>query len=466
MRQLLSIILLFFCLGLFAQSPAPVHKVATATTAFGVNIPIGSIIYNIATDKIYICKTATVSTATLTTGSANFTELVTGADRVLKTDSTANKGYFSWHRGDSIVQALKDTSSLSTILEDYVLYTDTATMFVKYPRAHNSTLTGLTHLSTLTVSGLTNDASADSVLTIAAGSVTRTAISALPGGGGGVTAAHVDSLTDIVRLAFTVDSTASAPVTGDSVVTHSGLIGKDISVYKGSGGGMERIIILPYFVYDLNSCEFDSESGTVTFHGPLRDGDRILIEGRDARTVTELAFEAPEEPELIMSYGTDNYASIESVCSTQNKRMGVAIQLSAAATLTSVKFYLAKSGSPTGSAYAKLYSIGTGTYGTDAKPTSGTAIATSDALDVSTLVDWTGKQLYEVTFSGANQYSLQANTAYGIALEYEGGDDSNRVFICNGTASFDGNVIFSFGGDTWYSDAGSNGAVIFYLFGK
>ena len=64
----------------YAQSaPVANMRVATATTAFGINIPVGYLIYDYGADKLYVCKAATASTATLTTGSANFSEIALGA---------------------------------------------------------------------------------------------------------------------------------------------------------------------------------------------------------------------------------------------------------------------------------------------------------------------------------------------------------------------------------------------------
>src|SRR5947207_971022 len=82
--------------------------------------------------------------------------------------------------------------------------------------------------------------------------------------------------------------------------------------------------------------------------------------------------------------------------------------------LSSAQFHLAKNGSPTGTAVAKLYAA-TGTFGTDAKPT-GAALATSGTLDVSTIPTFP-QTLMTFTFSGANQYLMVAGTVYCIALE-------------------------------------------------
>lgn len=90
--------------------------------------------------------------------------------------------------------------------------------------------------------------------------------------------------------------------------------------------------------------------------------------------------------------------------------------------ITSADFYLKKFGSPTGSAYAKLYSH-SGTFGTSGVPL--TLLATSDPLSVSTLTG--SSTLTNLTFSGVNQIELEASTKYVIVIEYNAGDASNDI---------------------------------------
>jgi len=81
--------------------------------------------------------------------------------------------------------------------------------------------------------------------------------------------------------------------------------------------------------------------------------------------------------------------------------------------ITSCKFYLCKTGSPTGMAHAVLYAH-QGIYGTNSTPT-GEALATSDDFDVSTLT--TSYQLITFTFNSSQQYLMKANIYYCIAFE-------------------------------------------------
>ena len=81
--------------------------------------------------------------------------------------------------------------------------------------------------------------------------------------------------------------------------------------------------------------------------------------------------------------------------------------------LDSCKFYLKKTGVPTGNVTAKLFAH-SGTYGTSSVPT-GTALATSGNFDVSTL---TGSYAVKtLSFTGANRITLAANTRYVLVLD-------------------------------------------------
>ena len=89
--------------------------------------------------------------------------------------------------------------------------------------------------------------------------------------------------------------------------------------------------------------------------------------------------------------------------------------------LSSVKFYLSKTGSPTGVLRAILYAH-TGTYGTSSVPT-GTALATSDDFDTSTLT--TSPTLITFTFPESQRYLMIANAYYCIMIQVTSGTVNN-----------------------------------------
>ena len=96
------------------------------------------------------------------------------------------------------------------------------------------------------------------------------------------------------------------------------------------------------------------------------------------------------------------------------------------ATLSRAKFYLRKTGSPTGNATAYIYTH-TGTFGYDGIPT-GSALATSSTIDVSSISS-TGFELVTFTFSGVNQIILTSGTYYFVTIRYSGGDSSNHLDV-------------------------------------
>jgi len=123
-----------------------------------------------------------------------------------------------------------------------------------------------------------------------------------------------------------------------------------------------------------------------------------------------------------------------------------------------------KVGSPLGNAHAVLYAH-TGTYGSSSVPT-GSALATSDNLDVSTI--GTGLSLIVFTFSGAEQYEMQADAKYCIVFENPASgtiDGNNRVdFGFDNTGEHGGNY-FRWRSGAWDVWGGGAGDGCFYIYG-
>lgn len=130
-------------------------------------------------------------------------------------------------------------------------------------------------------------------------------------------------------------------------------------------------------------------------------------------------------------------------------------------TLDSCKFYLSKTGSPTGNAVAKIYAH-SGTFGTNSVPT-GSALATSDNLDVSGV---TGSfALYTLLFSGANRITLANGTNYCLVIEYTGGDASNYISSAQDSTSptHAGNRANQNPSNTWFNNSSTRDS-IFYIY--
>jgi len=130
------------------------------------------------------------------------------------------------------------------------------------------------------------------------------------------------------------------------------------------------------------------------------------------------------------------------------------------ADITSCKFYLKKTGFPTGNAYAKLYAH-SGVYGTSSVPT-GAVLATSDAFDVSTLTS--AHILTEFTFTGIEQYTMAAATEYVIVIDYGDGSYSPLKYVGVGgdsTSQTHGGNSCLYNSSSWAASAYDT---IFYVY--
>lgn len=126
--------------------------------------------------------------------------------------------------------------------------------------------------------------------------------------------------------------------------------------------------------------------------------------------------------------------------------------------LTGAKFYIAKLGSPTGNVFVKLYAH-SGTFGTSSVPT-GTALATSNAFDISTLTTTNGW----IDFTFGTPYTTVNGTKYILVIEFTGGSAGNslKVNITGSSGTLhNGNECLYTG--TWSAD--SNYDVLFYAYG-
>lgn len=173
-----------------------------------------------------------------------------------------------------------------------------------------------------------------------------------------------------------------------------------------------------------------------------------------AGQLVEVAYNAADTPNVTLdSYSEANKDGNYALRSTAGSARGVAQTFDVGATtsiLTSVKFHLAKVGSPTGNAVAKIYAL-TGSAGTTGKPT-GTALAVSNNFDVSTLT--TSFVLTTLNFSGLDQITLSASTTYCVAIEYSGGNTSNYLSVGrdDSAPSHAGNASYTTDDITWTED--------------
>lgn len=167
---------------------------------------------------------------------------------------------------------------------------------------------------------------------------------------------------------------------------------------------------------------------------------------------------------LIDSYGTANTSDLISMVDThpsgtQVSAVGQSFINVYTMKLYSVKFYLSDGAtSPDGDLIAALY-VHSGVYGAGSVPT-GAALATSAPIAATTIGG--PNALYEFLFTGANQYVMQPNIKYCIAV-YRTATAAQVDVMTDQTAP-------SHSGNTFRYNAGAWGAIntedtIFYLYG-
>jgi hypothetical protein len=131
-------------------------------------------------------------------------------------------------------------------------------------------------------------------------------------------------------------------------------------------------------------------------------------------------------------------------------------------TLSNCRFHLSKAGTPTGNAIARLYALSGTIGGGDDIPT-GSALATSLPLDVSTL-DGTPTT---TIFDFEDEVTILSTQDYCIALEYDGGDGTNHVLMSRdaSTPPHSGNMATSDDIETSSWDAVAGTDLVFFVNG-
>ncbi len=177
--------------------------------------------------------------------------------------------------------------------------------------------------------------------------------------------------------------------------------------------------------------------------------------------------------ELIDSYAETNYniafkILAEFPAASGWGAIGQAITIAQKKKVTSIKFYLNKTGLPVADLVARIYPA-TGTVGSDAKPSGNPTdapLAESDEVQCTSLS--AGMSLIEFTFSGSNQITLQANTDYCFLVLPKSVTtlDVSNYFMVGAdwiNLTHAGNICALYDGG-W--QGGSSYDTIFYLYGR
>lgn len=152
---------------------------------------------------------------------------------------------------------------------------------------------------------------------------------------------------------------------------------------------------------------------------------------------------------LVSSYSESNKDSAEILNAAAFTRTAQTFQTSnPGGSVKNIKFYLKKTGAPTGTMRAKVWL----TTGAGTAPSGALQIALSATVDVSTLSD-SAFALVDFTFPSDEKPILASNTWHAAVLEYLGGDASNYVEVGqDASAPSHGGQKYNWNGAVWALD--------------
>lgn len=198
----------------------------------------------------------------------------------------------------------------------------------------------------------------------------------------------------------------------------------------------------------LDSCQFTK--GTAATHA-IEIGTSVpdaiglvgvLFTSYGANETTSSAIHNKRTANTIASYAEANSDGYVSLYSGSTTRVGQSFTTGGSGVdLSAVRFYLKKTGAPTGDLVVKLYA-------TSAGAPTGSALVTSETLSAASLSTSVALIKFRMANSAEDFYGLAASTTYFLAVEFSGGTASDTVDVGRDNSS-------STGSGTAYSYAGS-----------
>lgn len=254
---------------------------------------------------------------------------------------------------------------------------------------------------------------------------------------------------------FTIEP---ALIEADNIKARGSLQGVTFSYDKISAvGGQLMVANADTLASDMTALDASTLAikGDTTF----AVNDILVIRGIATSGIQEEWMRVTAVPPIIIdSYNESNQNATVAIASNTVKYVGQSFLITSTTSLYSCKFYLMKTGTPTGAITAYLYAH-TGTYGVDGTP-AGSPLATSSTIDAGTL---TGSYaLYEFLFTDI--ITLSASTNYCIVVSFAGGGESDYVRVGWDASSptHGGNYFSSTDGSSWSYEAAAD--ICFYIY--
>jgi hypothetical protein len=223
MKKLMLVfaIVLIGALAFGQATPVGVLRIQNATTAFGVNMPVGTIVVNLATNTQWQANTYVVSTATLTTASTSFVQIdvagVTNLSQGTNTSTTLVLNSSSG-TGTTLGSATTSAAGLESGADKTLLgqFSTTAAQTYTFPSASATIPANNQVMYIGTTSQAINRVSGAETLTgvsIDGNAATATTVTTIPAISGDVTSSGASNATTIaagvVTLAKMANETAN-----------------------------------------------------------------------------------------------------------------------------------------------------------------------------------------------------------------------------------------------------------------
>lgn len=164
---------------------------------------------------------------------------------------------------------------------------------------------------------------------------------------------------------------------------------------------------------------------------------------------------------IVDSYSETNQDSGRDLFSGSTVRCGQSFTPSFTGRLELAKFYLKKTGSPTGNINSRIYVMMTNLGGNDDVPLNTSGINSSLSVSASSLT--TSYQLINFNYSEDDKFILVKGINFIVSVEYNGGDASNFV-----TVGYDASSPTHTGNQVIFTSSWSATAVdtCFYLYAE
>lgn len=95
-KYIILLIALIFNMTIWAQTvPTKVLRIQNATTALGQNIPVGTLVFNIATEETFVATAGVANTDNLTSASSSFKLIGNGSDFSLTNEAPGDMIYYN-----------------------------------------------------------------------------------------------------------------------------------------------------------------------------------------------------------------------------------------------------------------------------------------------------------------------------------------------------------------------------------